>query len=101
MLDAGLIDQTVGARAILKAEKDSGLGEVRRAGAAEAGTQEARSAILKAQDQARAGSDPLQAIAQGTVDQKAAMVQLNANIDRMHAMMRQFLGATTPVMGRL
>ena len=101
MRSKGLIDDVTYARGMLKADRDSGLGDVEHSSAMMYGSQEARSTLLRANDQHAQGADPLQQIAKQSRDTHAVQERMNQAIQQMHTMMRTFLGSTAPQMARI
>ncbi len=101
MRGAGLIDEVTYARGMLKAQKDSGLGETKHSGAMAYGSQEARSALIRANDQAARRNDPLQEIAKQSRDAHKIQLQQNEAMQRIYTMLRQFLGTQMPAVAKM
>lgn len=92
LLAKGYIDKTTAARGLLAAQSDVGIGKVQYAGAVEAGSVEARSAILAANSQVATRDDGLAELAKINRDTAASNAKAEATLARLENMLRQFLG---------
>ena len=83
LLDAGLIDQTTFARATTQAQGELGTNPTQGAAALEAGSQEARSAVLAFQRRGSSGRDPVEEVKQNTGQQVQQQMRTNELLGTM------------------